>query len=108
MGPTAKAIAIALILAPAAAVAQELGNPKAGLEFAKRACAECHEVEAAETFSPHPDAPTFRQVAGTPGMTARALAVWLQTSHPTMPDFIIPPGDTDNVIAYIMSLRPPQ
>jgi hypothetical protein len=41
-------------------------------------------------------------------MTARALAVWLQTSHPTMPDFIIPPGDMDNVIAYIMSLRTPR
>jgi mono/diheme cytochrome c family protein len=108
VGPTAKALAIALILAPGAAAAQQLGDAKAGLEFAKRACAECHEVEAADTFSPHPDAPTFREAANSPGMTARALAVWLQTSHPTMPDFIIPPGDMDNVIAYIMSLRTPR
>jgi mono/diheme cytochrome c family protein len=102
---TAKALAIAALLAPALAQGQELGNPKAGLEFAKRACAECHEVEAVEAFSPHPDAPPFKQVADTPGMTARALGVWLTTSHPTMPDFILPPEDMDNVIAYILSLR---
>jgi hypothetical protein len=38
-------------------------------------------------------------------MTPRALVVWMSTSHPNMPDLIIPPDDMDNVIAYIMSLR---
>jgi hypothetical protein len=40
-------------------------------------------------------------------MTARALAVWLQTSHPSMPNIMIPAEQKDDVIAYIMSLRSP-
>jgi hypothetical protein len=47
-------------------------------------------------------------VADTPGMTAQALAVWLQTSHPTMPNFIIKPDDIDDLTAYITSLHKPR
>lgn len=89
-----------------AARAEELGNAEKGLEYARAHCAECHAVEAAkEDFSPNPDAPAFTAVADTPGMTARALAVWLETSHPTMPDLILPIEARDNVIAYVMSLK---
>jgi mono/diheme cytochrome c family protein len=87
------------------AFAAELGDVKTGHEYAKKVCAECHEVEGVDAFSPNPDAPSFKAVANTPGMTARALSVWLHTSHPTMPDFIIKPDDIDNVVAYILSLR---
>jgi hypothetical protein len=31
--------------------------------------------------------------------------VWMQTSHPGMPDLILEPQDMDNVIAYILSLK---
>lgn len=98
------AAAIVLALAPAAQ-AVELGDAKAGAAYAKQVCAECHEVGDVDAFSPHPDAPTFKEIANTPGMTARALAVWLRTSHPTMPDFILAPEEIDNIIAYIESLR---
>lgn len=95
--------AFALVSGPVRAV--ELGSPQAGRTYAQKYCTECHEVEAGATFSPNPDAPSFQEVADTPGMTARALAVWFRTSHPTMPNLIIPPDDMDNVIAYILSLR---
>ena len=52
--------------------------------------------------------PSFQEIADTEGMTPRALLVWLQTPHPNMPDFIIPPADMDNLIAYVMSLRTPK
>jgi hypothetical protein len=52
--------------------------------------------------------PSFQEIADTQGMSPRALRVWLQTSHPKMPDLIIPADDMDNVIAYIMSLRTPR
>jgi len=103
-----KLAAAALLLAPVSAAAVELGDPKLGHAYATKVCAECHEVEGVDSFSPNPDAPSFKEVANTPGMTARALAVWLRTSHPTMPDFIIKPDDMDNLISYIMSLRTPQ
>ncbi|HML28124.1 MAG TPA: cytochrome C, partial [Hyphomicrobium sp.] len=56
-------------------------------------------------YSPHPGAPSFTSVAKTSGMTGRALAVWLDTSHPTMPNFVLRTEDRDNVVAYIMSLK---
>lgn len=106
MKPAIRALALTLTLVPCAAYAQQLGNVRAGLDYARAHCAECHGVETTpRDFSPNASSPDFSVIANTPGMTERALAVWLQTSHPTMPDFIIPPQDRDNVIAYIMSLK---
>ena len=34
-----------------------------------------------------------------------ALAAALQTSHPTMPNFVIKGDDANNIIAYILSLK---
>ena len=85
--------------------AQEVGNVEAGHAYAKKVCAECHAVERGEKESPYLDLPTFQAVADSPGITERALAVWLQNPHPNMPNFILPQADMDNVIAYIMSLK---
>ncbi len=99
-------ITLALTAALTAAHAQEPGNAEEGLAYARAHCAECHGVETTkDDFSPNADAPDFSVVANTPGMTGRALVVWLQTSHPTMPNFIIPPEARDNLVAYIMSLK---
>ena len=38
-------------------------------------------------------------------MTATALRVFLTSSHPKMPNLILKPGQTADVIAYILSLR---
>jgi hypothetical protein len=57
---------------------------------------------------PVPDAPNFADVADTPGMTAMALFAWVSTSHPTMPDIVLPPEDLRNVVAYILSLQTQQ
>jgi mono/diheme cytochrome c family protein len=91
------------------ASAQEVGNPARGLVYAKANCAQCHAVEPGPTASPVRKAWRFEDIANVPGMTAMALTVWLHTSHKTMPDFIIPQDDEDNVIAYFRSLkRPPE
>ncbi len=99
-------IAVAAVLAtPCAAAAQEVGNIEAGHAYAKKICAECHAVERGEKESPYLDLPSFQAVADSPGITERALAVWLQNPHPNMPDFILPQPDMEDVIAYIMSLK---
>ena len=38
-------------------------------------------------------------------MTSAALTVALQTSHRSMPNFIIKGRDAQNIIAYILSLK---
>ncbi len=103
-----KIATLALMLAPRIAGAVELGDPQQGLAYARQNCAECHAVDAGDQLSPNPDAPSFEDVANTPGMNARALVVWFQSPHPTMPNFIIPAQDTDNIVSYITSLRAKQ
>ena len=95
---------LALLVTGAPAIAVELGNAAAGLKYAQKACSDCHAVER-DTEMLFSQAPSFQEVADTEGMTPRALVVWMSTSHPNMPDLIIPPDDMDNVIAYIMSLQ---
>jgi mono/diheme cytochrome c family protein len=97
--------ALTALSIPAAAV--ELGNKEAGHAYAEKHCSGCHAIDKDATllFS---DVPSFQEIADTQGMSPQALVVWFQTSHPNMPDLIIPPDDMDNVIAYIMSLRTPK
>ena len=94
-----------LVVGVALASAQELGDARRGVAYARKVCAECHAVVPSQLASPNPDAPSFTSVANTPGMTATALYVWLHTSHPTMPNFIIEPDTADDLVAYILSLR---
>ena len=95
----------AVVLTPAFAGTADVGNVREGLIYARAHCGECHAVESSDEISPDIHAPNFVSVANTPGMTERALVVWLQTSHPTMPNIILPPDQRDNVVAYIMSLK---
>ncbi len=47
-------------------------------------------------------APAFQDVADNPAISLR---VFLRTPHETMPDLILTAAETDNVIAYILSLK---
>ena len=87
-----------------AAEAQE-ADPEAGEAYAEEVCAACHAVQAGDLESPLFEALPFQEVADTPGMTELALTVWLQTSHPTMPNIVLEQDDMRNVVAYIRSLK---
>lgn len=81
------------------------GNPGRGRLHAERLCADCHQI------GPHHDpsivlpGPPFAAVAKTKGMTALALGVWLQTSHPTMPNIMLQQDTRADIIAYILALK---
>jgi mono/diheme cytochrome c family protein len=77
----------------------------AGKAYADEVCAACHAVQTGDLESPLFEAPPFQEVADTPGMTELALSVWLQTSHPTMPNIVLEQDDMRNVVAYIRSLK---
>lgn len=98
---------VALLLSAFATAgrAQEIGDSRAGLAYAQKMCAECHAVLASQTASPNPRATAFKVVANTPGMTGTAIAVWLRTPHPTMPNLIIAGDDIENLVSYILELR---
>ena len=102
------ALAAALVVTSAGVRAQE-SDVAAGHAFARNACQPCHAVEA-EQRTPRRIVigPAFRDVANTSGMTATAIRVFLRTSHPKMPNLILTPEETEDVIAYILSLRVPR
>jgi mono/diheme cytochrome c family protein len=79
------------------------GDARAGRAYVQANCSICHALAA--STSPHLDAPSFFSLANSPGMTDRALAVMLQTTHEVMPDLVLEGADRGNVLAYIMSLR---
>ena len=98
-------LVLAITAFVSSALAVESGNVGDGLHFAQSVCAECHAVRDGERASPNAQAPSFTTIANAPGMRAMALKVWFQTPHPTMPNLKFSNQDSDNVIAYILSLR---
>jgi tetratricopeptide (TPR) repeat protein len=85
--------------------AMDIGDARKGLNYAREVCAGCHNVLGSDAPSPNSNAPPFKRIANTPGMSVTALTVWSRTSHPMMPNLIIEPNDMDDLIAYILSLK---
>jgi mono/diheme cytochrome c family protein len=86
--------------------AQELpGDPAAGGKLAREVCATCHIVSDDQLVDPDVGAPTFFEVVDDPSVSELSLRAFLQTSHATMPNLILTPEETDDIIAYILTLR---
>lgn len=81
--------------------AAEMGDPQAGFTYAKEVCANCHAIS--NYPSPVPEAPAFDKIANI--MSAGAIFVWMQTTHPTMPNITLEQQDLSDVIAYISTLK---
>ncbi len=81
------------------------GNPSRGAELARELCATCHLVEKGDRGVSPAGAPAFQDVANDPAVTAIGLGVFFRSPHETMPNLILTQAETDNAIAYILSLR---
>jgi mono/diheme cytochrome c family protein len=79
-------------------------DPSVGRRLAETTCSVCHQIDAASPQSPNPDAPSFVDISRMSSMTELAIKVFLRSSHPTMPNFILSPEEIDSVSAYIVSL----
>jgi mono/diheme cytochrome c family protein len=98
-------IIVTFALASGRMEAQETNQAGKGLALAQKVCAECHAIDKRQVRSPNPAAPRFEAVANSPGMSAIAVAVALQTSHPTMPNLMLDSDELRNIAAYILSLK---
>lgn len=89
-------------------IAQEVlpGDPFAGRAFAREACAECHDVERGWNELAAFYGPAFVDIAASPGLTATRLRFSLRSSHSGMPNFILTEQEVDDVISYILTLKP--
>lgn len=105
MNPLQKSAAVlALAAALFVAVHADAASVARGKALVRQDCASCHAVEPGGT-SPNAKAPTFAAVANEPSATPYSLHVFLQTTHATMPNFVINSDDIDDIVAYIESLK---
>jgi cytochrome c2 len=84
----------------------EGGDSHKGQGFALEVCTPCHVVSKEQRSPPRfADAPAFSAIANARGMTATALAAFLGSPHPTMPNLILSADEQRDVISYIISLQ---
>jgi cytochrome c len=57
------------------------------------------------TLSDKSDPPSFQSIADQPSTTGISLNVFLHSNHRNMPDFIVSSVESNDLIAYILSLR---
>jgi mono/diheme cytochrome c family protein len=76
----------------------------AGYRLAAAWCKDCHSIEAA-TAGAISGPPDFTAIADRHSTTALSLKVFLRTSHPSMPNLILKPDETDSLVNYILSLK---
>jgi mono/diheme cytochrome c family protein len=69
-------------------------------------CSGCHPV-ALRVARTGGIAPDFRTIAERPGTNAQTLKAYLESNHQLMPNFQLTREETDDVIAYILSLKNP-
>jgi len=82
------------------------GDTSAGLRVASTICGNCHEIGSG-TSPTTAIGPKFEDIANLPSTTALSLRTFLRSNHGKMPNFLLSSTDTDNVVAYILSLRRP-
>jgi mono/diheme cytochrome c family protein len=92
-------------MAAGPAAAQDLpGDPAAGADLAREVCAKCHVVAEDQPIDPAVG-PSLLELAEHPATTEMSLRAFLQTPHPTMPNLMLTPDETDDVIAYLLTLK---
>ena len=99
-------LAVASSMAMAAPVlAQDApGDVASGRRLAETLCANCHQIDFQQPKAAA-RAPGFVQIAKMPSTTGLALNVFLRTSHDVMPNYILSRQDSDDIVAFILSLK---
>jgi mono/diheme cytochrome c family protein len=89
---------------PSAGNAQVTGDWAAGRRIAVETCALCHVVETGQRPAAV-GAPSFLDLARDPAVTDFYLRSFFRSPHLRMPNFTFTNQETDDLIAYIMSLK---
>lgn len=96
------AAALLVVLAPAIGCAADIA---AGELLANKWCTQCHDVRR-DRSGPNLRASTFPELAAQPSITEYSLRALLRSPHETMPHITFTPNEMEDIVGYIMSLRP--
>ncbi len=94
----------AALFGAAPSLAEGIGDARAGREVARSLCSQCHQIDGSGR-DPSRVPPGFGAVADMASQTELSLRVFLQTPHGNMPRYQLTRDETEDVIAYILSLR---
>ena len=97
-------VAAAILAAQFPALAQSVGDAVSGREIATKRSSSCHRV-LPMTLADKADPPSFQSLADLPSTTGISLNAFLHSNHKNMPDFIISSAESNDLIAYILSLK---
>lgn len=99
----AMTLGLILLCAIEAALAEQPPAERRGLRFVGLHCAQCHGIEQ-DSESPLTNAPPFRTLHLKYAVAdlQRPLAEGI---HPSMPLFRLTPGEIEDVMAYLKTLR---
>ena len=91
-------------LCPILAQPSGSGSIPAGHQIAVTICGNCHEDPTSSRKTTV--GPKLEDIANLPSTTALSLKEFLGSRHKKrMPNFILSRADTDDVVAYILSLK---
>ena len=93
---------------PLGASRQPTGTPAAGAIIARNLCAGCHDVSddmRAPPLRVSGQPPAFTTAAQSRGLTPARLRAFLRLPHGEMDNLELTPGETDDVVSYVISLR---
>ena len=96
---------IAAFAVPVSARAQPLSaDPTSGRQLATKLCSSCHRV-LPMILTDKADPPSFQSIADLPSTTGLSLNVFLHSNHKNMPNIILSQTESDDLIAYMLSLK---
>jgi mono/diheme cytochrome c family protein len=75
-----------------------------GQNLAKTFCRDYHQI-GIEGSKPRADVPSFLEIANLRSTTDMSIRTFLQIEHSKMPNYQLTPDQTENVMAFIMSLQ---
>ena len=99
-------IPIVLLLSIATCGLAAAQDAMRGQALAERWCANCHVVSQAATTGRADGLPTFPALAARKDVTAATLKGAMTATHSRMPDLQLGARDQEDLVAYIISLRP--
>jgi len=76
-----------------------------GRRLAEQWCANCHAIAPGARPPTGDAAPSFPAIARMTSTTEMGLRVFLQTPHPTMPNYQFSRAELDALVAYILTLK---
>ena len=98
-------VASVVLVAQSPVLAQPVaGDPASGRKIATTLCSSCHRVLPI-TLPDKGDAPRFQSIADQPSTTGISLNVFLHSNHRNMPDLMVSSAESNDLIAYILSLK---